>query len=183
MNGKKSCCAVVSGASCAARSGRAPLISAAESHCGCHPENSFKILPGIFRFRKIRRHPVGHLCDCLVAAANSPIGADYPGFWQIRIAGLSVEHWVNDALMGLCRLPDDLDWRHVLGAGILGGIGFTMSIFITNLAFAGDAATINDLKMTVLLTSLTAGAVGFLWLKWVCRSGSVAGNPGATGLR
>ncbi len=70
---------------------------------------------------------------------------------------------------GLCRLPDDLNWRHVLGAGILGGIGFTMSIFITNLAFAGDAATINAAKMAILLASLTAGTAGFLWLRWVCR--------------
>ncbi|MBX9904721.1 MAG: Na+/H+ antiporter NhaA [Burkholderiales bacterium] len=73
---------------------------------------------------------------------------------------------------GLCRLPDDLGWRHVLGAGILGGIGFTMSIFITNLAFAGDPAAINASKMAIFLASLTAGTVGFLWLKWVCRSGS-----------
>ncbi len=70
---------------------------------------------------------------------------------------------------GLCRLPEDLGWRHVLGAGILGGIGFTMSIFITNLAFAGDAAAINASKMAILLASLVAGTAGFLWLKWVCR--------------
>ncbi len=69
---------------------------------------------------------------------------------------------------GLCRLPDDLSWRHVLGAGILGGIGFTMSIFITNLAFAGDPAAINSSKMAIFLASLLAGTVGFLWLKWVC---------------
>lgn len=69
---------------------------------------------------------------------------------------------------GLCRLPDDLSWRHVLGAGILGGIGFTMSIFITNLAFAGDPAAINASKMAIFLASLVAGTVGFLWLKWVC---------------
>src|SRR5690606_16012692 len=36
---------------------------------------------------------------------------------------------------GICKLPLDLRWRHVFGAGLLGGIGFTMSIFITNLAF------------------------------------------------
>lgn len=70
--------------------------------------------------------------------------------------------------VGLCRLPEDLNWRHVLGAGILGGIGFTMSIFITNLAFAGNAATINASKMAILLASLTAGTAGLLWLRWVC---------------
>jgi NhaA family Na+:H+ antiporter len=67
--------------------------------------------------------------------------------------------------IGICRLPLDLNWKHVFGAGILGGIGFTMSIFITNLAFAGEANIINGSKMAILLASLTAGTIGFLWLK------------------
>ncbi|HVE55415.1 MAG TPA: Na+/H+ antiporter NhaA [Pyrinomonadaceae bacterium] len=67
--------------------------------------------------------------------------------------------------LGICRLPLDLNWKHVFGAGILGGIGFTMSIFITNLAFAGEANIINASKMAILLASLTAGTIGFLWLK------------------
>ncbi len=66
---------------------------------------------------------------------------------------------------GLCRLPSDLNWRHISGAGILGGIGFTMSIFIANLAFAGNAETINASKMAILLASLMAGTAGFLCLK------------------
>ena len=68
---------------------------------------------------------------------------------------------------GVCRLPLDLKWRHVFGAGLLGGIGFTMSIFITNLAFAGSAelVLVNASKMAILLASLTAGTIGFLWLK------------------
>lgn len=67
--------------------------------------------------------------------------------------------------IGICRLPLDLNWRHVFGAGLLGGIGFTMSIFITNLAFVGNAEMINASKMAILLASLTAGTIGFLWLK------------------
>ena len=67
---------------------------------------------------------------------------------------------------GLCRLPSDLNWRHILGAGILGGIGFTMSIFVANLAFAGHSDTINASKMVILLASLMAGLVGFLWLRF-----------------
>ena len=67
--------------------------------------------------------------------------------------------------IGICRLPLDLNWRHIFGAGILGGIGFTMSIFITNLAFVGNADTINTSKMAILLASLAAGTIGFLWLK------------------
>jgi NhaA family Na+:H+ antiporter len=64
-------------------------------------------------------------------------------------------------------LPPDLSWRHIIGAGILGGIGFTMSIFIANLAFAGDAENVNASKMAILLASLTAGIIGFLWLKFL----------------
>ena len=74
---------------------------------------------------------------------------------------------------GLCRLPSDLNWRHISGAGILGGIGFTMSIFITNLAFAGNAETISASKMAILLASLTAGTAGFVWLRFL-------GKPDAT---
>lgn len=66
---------------------------------------------------------------------------------------------------GLCRLPPDLDWRHVFGAGILGGIGFTMSIFIANLAFAGNAEAVNASKVAILLASLAAGTLGYVWLR------------------
>ena len=71
--------------------------------------------------------------------------------------------------LGISRLPLDLSWRHVFGAGLLGGIGFTMSIFITNLAFVGNAVEINGSKMAILLASLVAGTTGFLWLKLLTR--------------
>ncbi len=67
--------------------------------------------------------------------------------------------------LGLCRLPLDLAWRHIVGAGLLGGIGFTMSIFITNLAFTGQAKIINASKMAILIASLVAGMLGSIWLK------------------
>lgn len=67
---------------------------------------------------------------------------------------------------GICRLPFDLNWKYVFGAGILGGIGFTMSIFITNLAFAGNAAEISGSKTAILLASLIAGTLGFAFLKF-----------------
>lgn len=72
--------------------------------------------------------------------------------------------------IGICRLPFDLNWRHLFGSGLLGGIGFTMSIFITNLAFVGNAEMINASKMAILLASLTAGTIGFLWLRLFCMS-------------
>jgi NhaA family Na+:H+ antiporter len=63
-----------------------------------------------------------------------------------------------------------MNWRHIAGTGILGGIGF--SIFIANLAFAGNAETINAAKMAILLASLIAGTVGFLWLKLLTKPDS-----------
>lgn len=68
--------------------------------------------------------------------------------------------------LGVCRLADDLKWRHIVGVGLLGGIGFTMSIFITNLAFVGQADLVNASKLSILLGSVLAGVLGLFWLKW-----------------
>ncbi len=71
---------------------------------------------------------------------------------------------------GACRLPGDMGWRHVLGAGILGGIGFTMSIFITNLAFSAQLNSINSSKMAIIFASIVSGFAAYVWLSWVGRS-------------
>ncbi|MDB5197098.1 MAG: nhaA [Flaviaesturariibacter sp.] len=61
------------------------------------------------------------------------------------------------------KLPRDMTWKHLAGAGILGGIGFTMSIFIANLAFT-DANTIQFSKLSVLVASLAASILGLGFL-------------------
>ena len=65
---------------------------------------------------------------------------------------------------GICILPAELKKVHILGAGFLGGIGFTMAIFITMLAF-DDASIINNAKLVILISSFVAGLIGFLILK------------------
>jgi NhaA family Na+:H+ antiporter len=65
---------------------------------------------------------------------------------------------------GISSLPVDVKGRHLLGAGFLGGIGFTMSIFISMLAFS-DVQFINIAKISVLIASLIAGIIGFFVLK------------------
>lgn len=67
--------------------------------------------------------------------------------------------------MGLASLSEELTWRHIIGAGLLSGIGFTMSIFITLLAFP-DIQIINSSKIAILIASLLAGTLGFLWLRF-----------------
>lgn len=78
---------------------------------------------------------------------------------------------------GFCRLPLDLNWKHVIGAGMLGGIGFTMSIFITNLAFGGQQNLIDSSKIAVFVASLFAGVSGFLWLKFLGRPEAIDTDP------
>jgi len=70
--------------------------------------------------------------------------------------------------LGLAKLPNDLNMKKLLGAGFLGGIGFTMSIFISLLAF-DDLEIINNAKFMILVASSLSGIMGFLWLKQACK--------------
>jgi NhaA family Na+:H+ antiporter len=70
--------------------------------------------------------------------------------------------------LGICKLPFDLDWKVIIGAGFLGGIGFTMSIFITLLAFE-NATVINNAKFMILTASLVAGILGYFFLKYTLK--------------
>lgn len=65
---------------------------------------------------------------------------------------------------GICALPKGLKWKHILGIGFLAGIGFTMSIFITLLAY-DDPFLITEAKISILFASLISGTIGFLWLR------------------
>jgi len=71
--------------------------------------------------------------------------------------------------LGICKLPSDLNWTSIFGVGFLGGIGFTMSIFVTLLAFE-DVTIINHAKIIILLSSLLAGIIGFVGLKFVLKT-------------
>jgi len=65
---------------------------------------------------------------------------------------------------GISQLPNEVTWRQIIGAGFLGGIGFTMSIFITLVAFE-NLEIIQSSKISILLSSLLAGIAGFIILK------------------
>ncbi len=78
----------------------------------------------------------------------------------IGIAGFS---WVAVKL-GLTTLPHGLNFNHIVGVAFMGGIGFTMSIFIAELGFAHHAQDLLMAKTGILLASILAGVSGFLWL-------------------
>lgn len=67
--------------------------------------------------------------------------------------------------VGLGELPSSVTWRHVLGAGFLAGIGFTVAIFIAGIAF-DDPALVNQAKMGIFGASFVAGVAGYLFLRF-----------------
>lgn len=64
---------------------------------------------------------------------------------------------------GLAKLPELASWNHIIGVGMLGGIGFTMSIFVSLLSFS-DPLHIEEAKLAILVGSLLAGVSGYLFL-------------------
>jgi NhaA family Na+:H+ antiporter len=127
--------------------------------------------------------PVAFLILPLFALANTAIMVE-PGWYSNLATAASLGIFAGLVLgkpfgiflisflavkLRISILPEGLGWRHIFGAGLLAGIGFTMSIFITLLAFE-DIALINQAKIAVMLSSLLAGIVGFIWLKSVLRT-------------
>ncbi|MGY2133533.1 Na+/H+ antiporter NhaA [Hymenobacter sp. HD11105] len=79
----------------------------------------------------------------------------------LGVGGLA---WLSVRL-GLATLPLGIGWRHIWGAGLLSGIGFTMSIFITLLAL-GEKSTGTDVaKLAIVVASVSAGVLGYLLLR------------------
>jgi len=107
---------------------------------------------------------------CLVLEGNFVDGLTQPyslGIILGLVIGKPFGIWLFSFVavaLGWSALPVDLKWKNILGAGLLGGIGFTMSIFITLLAF-DDQVFIHHAKIAILSASAVAGFIGFFWLK------------------
>ena len=84
-----------------------------------------------------------------------------------KVVGITLFPWVASRF-GLAELPDAVSWTHVVGIGLLGGIGFTVAIFIAGLAF-NDVALVNDAKMGIIGASLVAGLAGYALLRFFAR--------------
>jgi len=125
--------------------------------------------------------PVAYLVIPIFALANAGIPVDFGDFGRYLgdpitlgvLAGLLVGKplgiagmtWLTVKL-GWAELPRGLSMAHILGVGLLGGIGFTMSIFIADLGFAEAPEDLLMAKTGILMASAIAGFSGFFWL-WV----------------
>ena len=138
-----------------------------------------------YRLQHFLHYPVAFFILPLFAIANTciAINSDWHeglnhsntiGIMLGLVVGKPLGIWLFSFLavsLGICTLPRDLKWSSILGAGMLGGIGFTMSIFITLLAFKNDGEeVITYSKIAILVASFIAGTIGFLWLKFNLKS-------------
>jgi len=80
-----------------------------------------------------------------------------------KVVGIAGFSWIAIKL-GFGVLPEGTNFKQIIGVAILGGIGFTMSIFIAELAFVGQAENLLMAKTGILFASLCAGVIGYVWL-------------------
>lgn len=80
--------------------------------------------------------------------------------------------------LGWATLPAGVGWRHITGAGFIGGVGFTVSLFITGLAFS-ETVLIEEAKVGVLAASLVAALGGYLFLLLVSRGSQLRDEKGS----
>ena len=115
----------------------------------------------------------------LFAMANAGLDLSAMPFWDVivqpvtlgvilglvlgKFLGISSFAWLAVRL-GLAKLPGGVKWRHILGAAWLGGIGFTMSLFIAQLAFVGNPALFEEARLGIITASVIAAIIGLSWL-------------------
>ena len=100
------------------------------------------------------------------------------GLFVGKPVGIGVATWLAVRVRA-GELPQGVAWRHVLGGGVVAGIGFTLSLYVASLAFA-DPNLINAAKLAILLGSLVAAIAGTALLSTAARSARAA-DPGGTG--
>jgi len=83
--------------------------------------------------------------------------------------GIFTFSWVAVKL-GVGQVPEKASWKHILGLGMLGGIGFTMSVFIALLSFPNAELILAEAKFSILAGSILSGILGYFWLSSLSKS-------------
>ncbi len=88
------------------------------------------------------------------------------GLFLGKLIGITFFSWIFIKLK-ISSLPDQSSWTHIMGAALLAGIGFTMSIFIALLSFKGHPEIQDEAKFAVLVASVISGFAGYSFLRYV----------------
>ncbi|QGG94160.1 hypothetical protein GH723_03050 [Actinomarinicola tropica] len=119
-----------------------------------HPWTTFVIVPLFALANAGVPLGAGAIADTLSTRTATGI---FFGLVVGKLVGISAFAWIGTRI-GICRLPDGATWRGLLGVAALGGIGFTVSIFITGLAFEGTTLQAQA-TVAILLASLAAATI------------------------
>ncbi len=132
-----------------------------------HPFSSFVILP-IFALANAGIELSG---EALGNAASSTVTLGIViGLVAGKTIGVSLASWIA-VRSGFCTLPSNVTWPMIVAVAMMAGIGFTVALFITGLAFDGDALNVFDTeaRMGILAASLAAAVGGLALLRWATK--------------
>ena len=132
-----------------------------------HPLSSFVVIP-VFA---LANAGLVLTSQSIRDALASPVAVGvFVGLVLGKIVGISSAAWLATRI-GIARLPENVSWRHITGGAAVAGIGFTVSLFITDLAFS-SADLAAEAKVGILFASIVAGGVGAGLLSMGRRSAS-----------
>ena len=130
--------------------------------------------------------PTAYFIIPVFSLANAGIPVDWASFGSVithpvsigitaglvlgKLIGIAGFSWLAVKIR-LTSLPNGVNFKHIIGAALMGGIGFTMSIFIAELGFAHSAENLLMAKTGILLASALAGVSGFIWLFLTAKKG------------
>ena len=138
-----------------------------------HPFTSFVVVP-LFALANAGVHLTG---DILRDASTSPITIGVVvGLVAGKVIGITGATWIASRA-GLGGLPDDVEWRAFVGMTMVAGIGFTVSLFVTELAF-GAGVLADRARIGVLAASAIAGTLGVLVLRYSTPAGRAQRSNG-----
>lgn len=115
--------------------------------------------------------PVFAFANAGFTLSTDALTTNQPVLWGVilgliagKVIGITFASWLLVKLK-VAQLPHGIAWKHIIGVGFIAGIGFTVSIFITELAFADNQSLINTAKIGIFIASAISAVMGYLVLR------------------
>jgi len=157
------------------KNAKKPILNKREINAVDHIEHLTEEIQSPLQYLENRLHGwVAYLIMPIFAFANAGVAmssGSFTGFSMLIALSLILGNFIGITALSyiaiktkIARLPENTQFKHIMAVSILGGLGFTMSLFITNLSFT-DMQLINEAKIGILIGSFFAGALGYISLK------------------